>query len=226
MSTARGLAAVGLVAVGASLAACSTCCPCGSRGAPVPEFDRETERIAVFEAVLERKFPRDRWTERLVVATTLRHGQEAVLSGDAAKYEDLLADRFPLPDGALVIGPGRSVGANAGATADWGTHLSPVPTPRAIRSSLPIDWLTDEEWGGYFGTGRDLYAEWARFDARHPLSSGRIELSDVGFSPSGDAALLFVSRIRGARNGFGAWALLKRDSGRWCVTKISYGWFN
>lgn len=85
-----------------------------------------------------------------------------------------------------------------------------------LSSRLPAD-------EGSTGWSEDN-AFWKKFHGRYPGSSGWIQLSDVGFSPTRDQALLQVAETRGLMAGEGYWVLLRREGGRWTLAQKKRRW--
>jgi hypothetical protein len=212
---------VALIVVSTGLAAGTTGCGREQARVPVPAFDRVAERTAAYSTVLETVY-RDNRTRQFVVGTTLLPGAPISPAADLVWVRSTLGKSQQILHDCVVDEPPDSLGAGAATVADWRAHLSPSPTPRTIQTALPVRWISVAEWNAFFDPAGDLMQQWARVQSEFPDSSGRITLSDVGFSPSGDEALLYTSRMRGGRDGFDAWVLLKRSEGRWSVAKTVY----
>ncbi len=179
-----------------------------SREDPRPQassFDRQAERAAAIAAVLEQVFHEG--STRYVVDPAM--GPERLGPFDERDLEDLLWDRANPPvrlsDGRLVFVPALA-GIKAGTVTDWTVHAQVVSAPRDLHASLPIVWFSRKDWTG-----------WDAFHTRFGLNAEWIQFSDVGFSPSGDQALVFVARSSDGEAGSGDWHLLQRVDGRWRI---------
>jgi hypothetical protein len=135
-----------------------------------------------------------------------------------------------LPDGRHAAPPPFG-GLDPRMVADWTAHTAPSPTPTDLDLPLPIGWFTDAEWAALeklVVTGEGIFNEnarlWSAFYAKHPDSTGWIHMTDVGFSPDGTTALIYVVRVAGGLNGSGAWFLLEKRDGTWTVLGQKRTW--
>ena len=119
---------------------------------------------------------------------------------------------------------------------DWLAHTTPIATPRALTASRPIEVLTATVWGELIASSRLRADEgsmgppdaayWKEFHLRYPGSSGWIQLSNVGLSPTRDHALLQAGETRGLMSGAGYWVLLRREGGRWSIVQRVKRWIS
>ncbi len=179
-----------------------------------PSWDREAARREVLAAALD-VFDKDPDTGRqqqvlVVVDDTLRPRR----SYDAGHVppSSRAADMAPLPDGRKVYRQ-RMEALAAGTFEDWVTHTTPTPAPKDLVATLPIEWFSEADWDALTATSG---SRWPAFRRRFPNAWGRVHLSDVGFSPSHDQALLQESHDYDTCSA-GSWLLLQRKDDRWMV---------
>jgi len=129
------------------------------------------------------------------------------------------ADMASLPDGRKVYQPKIDTLA-AGTFEDWVAHTTPTPAPKDLVAKLPIEWFSKADWDALkaqSGTSPPEFGlRWPAFMRRFPKAWGRVHLSDVGFSPSHDQALLQESHDYDACSAV-SWLLLQRKEARWVV---------
>ena len=235
------------------LAGCATCSPCPSttriatrpsaparRMSPAPHpsdpaptaaFDRELERRAVMRVVLTEAYGQD-WVKRFVLDPTLQGGDSAPgeRMTEILRAKGWREELLELPDGRRVMPPGIA-GLDVGAPliADWAAHGAPSPVPQDLDLPLPVEWFTDADWDALEGvviTGEGAYnsPKWQAFHLKHPDSAGVITLSDVGFSPGGDQALIYAASSSGSLAGSGGWILLEKRDGHWTIVQRKRTW--
>lgn len=98
------------------------------------------------------------------------------------------------------------------------------PVRRAVDSlptRVPMRRFGEGDEHRQYNEGRDLRAYWSAFYGRFPGSSGRVQLSRVGFSRDGATALVLVEYACGALCGGTIYAVLARTPGRWRVVRTA-----
>lgn len=202
-------------------------CACRRPGPSAPAWDRDLAVREVLTAVLDGVYVRPD-TRLLVVDETL--DPDRYYGEKESPPAKRLADVVSLPNGTWILRPRseefrpRIAGITPGTLEDWVAHSAPMGAPRSLSASRPIVWFSEGEWGALkpepvSGTRYTdaLKARWRAFHARFPASSGWVHLSNVGFSPDHDEALLQASYRSGLGDSAGYWVLLRRDGVRWVV---------
>ena len=67
---------------------------------------------------------------------------------------------------------------------------------------------------------------WDLFYSKYPESSGIVNMSRVGFSPSGDDALVYLGHRSHWKAGTGYLVLLHKNNGEWTVAKSVIAWMS
>jgi hypothetical protein len=227
-----------------TLAACSRCCREACRAQSkagqtpphiAPAFDREAERRAVWVVVLAEVFGTDAYGKRVaryVVDPALGVGGKNGIELSDSDLEQMrergwaVPDVLRLPDGSRTLAPDLR-GFDPGTIEDWSQRATDSPAPRDLAADRPIDWLTPEEL--YSIPIRPEEADvdegsWRAFHRVYPGSSGHVSLSDVGFSPNFDEAVVRASTLRGGHDGACYWVLLRKRDGRWVVAEKQLEW--
>jgi hypothetical protein len=192
--------------------------------------NRDDARRGVLSAVLDALA--DPESRLLVVDDTLRPGRfkgsdvEVPASGAARAYF--------LPDGRWILRPDIE-GVTPEIFEDWLAHIAPAPTPRDLVASRPIERLSADGYAALFPKKRgdvtpsageeneDLVSR--PFRRRYPGASCYLHLSDVGFSPSSDRALVRAVTHH-PRTFSGLWFFLRREGDRWVVVEKRRSWIS
>ncbi len=210
---------VRLVAVALASLCLSAC------GRP-PLAPREVARREVLAAVLDALYV-EPGTRVLVIDDDL--SPDLGYAKDTPPRPDRAADAVTLPDGTWMYRPTLE-GLAPETFADWLAHAARVPAPRDLAASRPIEWFTEASSRAIEpvvitpdGPAGESPA-WMGFHHRYPGSSGLVHLSDVGFSPRGDQAVLQASSLAGGLAGSGWWVLLRRQGGHWVVVVKKRTW--
>jgi hypothetical protein len=172
-------------------------------------------------------------TKRFVVDKTLRARGAEQEPLDDHEIERLrkaglrFEEPLKLSDGSRVFRPTMK-GLDRQWVDDSAAHGASSATPIDLDTPLPVDWASEADWSAVevrVGNDRiDLDATWEAFHRRHPGSEGWVHLADVGFSPTGDAALTYAWSLAGSLDGGGAWILLEKREGRWTIVKQENDW--
>lgn len=204
--------------------------------APAPAFDRDIERRAVMRVVLTERYGEvEGRAKRFVLDPRPGSSINELDDRKIARLREIgskFVEPIALPDGRRASRP-HIDGLEAAMVADWATHTRPSPTPRDLNLLLPVDWFTEADWAALkpvVVTGEDVHNDpapkWTRFHATHPDSAGWIRLTDVGFTPDGGRALIYVVRAAGAAGGSGRWFVLEKRDGRWVIAQPSLAWIS
>jgi hypothetical protein len=96
--------------------------------------------------------------------------------------------------------------------------------PRDVAPGLPITLFTTAQFRALehreSASLLSLEAAWARLRERHPGWSGWITFSGVGFSPSGDQALLEVGAATAGLSASYHAVLLEKRNGTWEIVRL------
>ena len=194
-------------------------------GAPT----RDQERRAVMRAVLTSGYAKGH--KRFVLDPRLLEGPRPLVrpgSEDAPADGRAPAGTIELPNGHRVEAP-RMEGIDPRLVADWAVHARAAATPTDLDLPLPVVWFSEAEWEALEGvvlTGGFDTPKWQAFHHQHPDSAGWVQLSDVGLSPGGDQALLYVTYVAGSLDGAGTWYRLEKRDGEWTVAETQLVWIS
>jgi len=88
----------------------------------------------------------------------------------------------------------------------------------SLNLSVPVVLVTEQALQSLLHNGPEAY--WSEFYRRYPGSNGSIAFSSIGYSADGTVAVLVVDEACGSLCGALSNVVVKRDNGRWRVTKI------
>jgi len=103
---------------------------------------------------------------------------------------------------------------NSGEEKVWSDLGKWIPVVLLSRAEKEMLFLEEQKWRA---------DGWERFYAKYPDSPGIITISRVGFSSSGDLAMLYVGCGSGIRSGAGHIRVLRKRDGKWYELNIIIG---
>jgi hypothetical protein len=95
---------------------------------------------------------------------------------------------------------------------------------KSIPTGLPKSWLSDAEEATLFKSKK--HDGWELFYAKYPGAGGIVAFSRVGFNVTRDRALLYSMISCGWLCGTGHYHLLKKESGKWVLSKSYMVWIS
>lgn len=114
--------------------------------------------------------------------------------------------------------------------ADYDAKLkSPTALKRSFDLDLKYSFLSKKESDAIFDSGGNFdhtRDNWTKFYEKYPDSGGFIMLSNVGFSKTGDQALVYVVHWCGDLCGTGHYVLLSKDEDKWKVDEKAMIWIS
>jgi hypothetical protein len=112
--------------------------------------------------------------------------------------------------------------------AEYETRLKrPIKLQPLLDIKLRYSFLSKKDRDSIFGDSRNDNSQlenWSEFYRRYPDSGGHIQFSDVGFSNSGDQALVYFVHWCGSLCGSGHYVLLEKRDKDWIVEHIGMMW--
>jgi hypothetical protein len=166
------------------------------------------EEYAVYSALIERMFIR-----KEVELIVIKHQTSAYSSDPGRLGETLEQVRKAMP------------GLKPETVADFQSRNNrPSLLEKLFDLKVKVALISKDEVEHLFGAGGGW---WKTFYERYPKSQGILTLSQVGFNPEKNQALVYVGNQRGGLDGAGSYILLTREEGDdWVIADSAGMWIS
>ena len=168
-----------------------------------PVLDTTTERYAVYSALLNERFG-DRAPKFLVI--------QSETEDDSTEQSDERWDNLKKalePCSHSVVDDYRI------------RNVQPATVENKFRVPIRVVLVSKQDVDRFFGEGG---REWEAFYRQYPKAEGLIRLSNVGFNPEMNQALVYFADSCGGLCGSGGLLLMVKKDGNWTFKEALSSW--